>query len=622
MTESFPIKDLTRRKFQTSLAIIGLTICTATTIFLTIFGDSLGLGVSLLTSGKLTTGFSRIFSVFITFVSLLNILAGALITYFLVSLTMSERVRDIGIMKASGCLTELAFGYFATELSIIVFIGCIAGTVVGIFTYYASVSILNNIGFSIAQKPLNMGSILYVFLIFLVIAHLFGILPVVKAIRVKPAEALSPTHTLGTTFETGRAVPSKLGFTLKIAYRALVRRKSATRQAIICLAAILTLTTVTIVGGVVANQTTQSYVERAIGRDVIVISHPDVSEQYMNFLSQFIEAKQMEQINFLDSKYFIISDFLISNLSRISGVAKVDPRIILNTTIYEVQVLVINPEDPNQKTLVGDHRFGEALVLGIQPGQVINDWLILGRTLSEGELDSAIIGDSLASDIFSDALLQKLRLFGNETFQIVGICLDPLNKGNVVYIPFMRLSSLVHRSGYNIVFLKVDPSNRSQVLAKIEETISETGLEFFELNEILGKHLDFVNLAWSSVMLLPLSSLVTAVLCLLSYVMLSITGQQREFGIMRALGAKPKTILKIVFTEALLVLLISGAIGISTGLFVTFTFLIPDPVISQASFLTVSGWLVLTLVFLGLSSLYPVVKVVKKPIAHIISQPY
>ena len=622
MSESFPIKDLARRKFQTSLAIIGLTICTATTVFLTIFGDSLGLGVSFLTSGKLTVGFSRISSVFITFVSLLNILAGALITYFLVSLTMSERVRDIGVMKASGCLTELAFSYFATELFIIVFIGCLAGTVVGIFTYYASANVLNSLGFSIAQKPLNTWSVLYVFLIFFVVSHIFGILPVVKAIRIKPAEALSPTQSLGTTFEAGKAVPSRLGFTLKIAFRALVRRKSATRQAIICLAAILTLTTVTIVGGVVANQTTQSYVERAIGRDVIVISHPDIFEQYVDFLSQFIEVKQMEPIDFLDPKYFIISDSLISNLSRISGVVKAEPRIILDTTIYEVQVLIIDPEDPTQKMLVGDNRFGEALVLGIQPGQVINDWLILGKPLSEGELDSAIIGDSLASAIFSDALLQKLRLFGNETFQIVGVCLDPLNKGNVVYVPLRTLASLVPRSGYNIVFLRVDPANRSQVLAKIEETISGTGLEFFELDEILGKHLDFVNLIWSSVMLLPLSSLITAVLCLLSYVMLSIAGQQRDFGIMRALGAKPKTILKIVFTEALLVLLISGAIGIPTGLFITFTFLIPDPVISQFSLLAVSGWLVLTLGFLSLSSLYPGVKAVKKTIAHIMSQTY
>jgi len=622
MSESFPIKDLTRRKFQTSLAIIGLTICTATTVFLIIFGDSLGLGVSLLTSGKLTVGFSRISSVFIMFVSLLNIIAGALITYFLVSLTMSERVRDIGVMKASGCLTELAFSYFAMELFIIVFIGCLAGTVVGIFTYYASVNMLNNLGFSIAQKPLNTWSILYVFLVFFVVSHIFGILPVVKAIRVKPAEALSPTQSLGTTFEAGKAVPSRLGFTLKIAYRALVRRKSATRQAIICLAAILTLTTVTIVGGIVANQTTQSYVERAIGRDVIVISHPDIFEQYVDFLSQFIEAKQMEPINFLDSKYFIVSDSLISNLSAIPGVVEVDPRIILNATVYEVQVVIIDPEKPGSYTLVGDHRFGEALIMGIQPSRVVNDWLILGRALNEAELDSAIIGDSLASNLFSDALLQKLRLFGNGTFQIVGICLDPLNKGNVVYIPLETLSTLVHKSSYNLVFLSVDPSNRSQVIAKIEEEISGTELEFFELNEILGKHLDFVNLIWSSVMLLPLSSLVTAVLCLLSYVMLSIAGQQREFGIMRALGAKPKTVLKIVFTQALLVLLISGAIGISIGLFITFTFLIPDPVISQVSLLTASGWLVLTLVFLSLSSLYPATKVVKKSVARIISQPY
>ncbi|MDH4221522.1 MAG: FtsX-like permease family protein [Candidatus Bathyarchaeota archaeon] len=609
---SFPIKDLTRRKFQTGLTILGLTICTSATLFLVIFGSNLGFEIGFLTvGGRLTSGFSNIFSRFILVVGFLNILAGAFITSFLVYLTMSERVRDIGVMKAAGCVSGSILGYFVTELSILVFLSCIAGTIFGIGAYYLSISLLNVLGFSISQV-LSLWAILLIFLVLILVSHIFGVLPIIKAAKVKPAEALSPLYSLGTTFELGRAVPSKLGFTFKVAYRSLVRRKSATGQAIICLALVLTLTTVTIAGGMIANKTTTNYVERAIGRDVVLVGHPKLIERYVNLLSQFFEAKEMESIDYLDSRYNI-SNSRVSELSNISGVLMTDPRLVLGTIVYEVQGVIIDPERPDPYILVGDNRSAEALVVGVQPERVINEWLIFGRVLNETDVHSAVIGDSLALEMFDDPQKQAIRVF-EKNFEIPGVCLDPLNNGKVVYVPLNALSAELGQPGYNLLFLKIDPSERSRVLTEIENEISGKNLELVELNEVLGRHVSFLNHIWSFVMFLPLFSLVTATLCLLSYLMLSIAGQQREFGIMRALGAKPRSIMKIIFTQALLITLISGAIGISVGLFVTFVFLIPEPVVSQYTLVSVAGWLLFALGLLCSSSLYPAMKAVKKSV--------
>jgi len=618
---AFPVKDLMRRKFQTGLTMIGLTICTAATIFLTLFGENIGFEITLVTGGKLTTGFSNVFSRFIFTISVLNVLVGALVTSFLIYLSMSERVRDVGIMKATGCLSNIAFGYFLTELSIIVFTSCAAGTIIGVLTHLTCIHALNTMGFSVSQRPLNLWAILFIFFIFIVASHILGTQPIIKAIRVKPAEALSPLYSFGTTSgEPGKLASSKPGLTLKVAYRALMRRKSATRRAIICLATVLTLTTITIAGGITASQTTQGYVERAVGRDIVIVGHPDLTRKYVNLLSQFFEAKETESIDYLDSRYRI-SESLVSELSAISGVFKADPRLVLETTVYEVPGVIIDPEEPNQYIPVGDHRLGEALVLGVQPERVINEWLVFGRVLNETDVYSAVIGDSLALEMFTDPQKQAIMVFG-KNFDIAGVCLDPLNNGNVVYVPLDALSTLVDgQLSYNFLFLKIDPSKSLQVLAEIEKQVSGTMLEPLELNEILGKHLDFLGYIWSFVMFLPLFSLATATLCLLSYMMLSVTGQQREFGIMRALGAKPKAIVKIVFTEALIVTLISGAIGVFVGLFFTFEFLIPEPIISHFTLISVAGWLVLVLVFLCSSSLYPAVKVVKKSIVRVLSQP-
>ena len=613
---SFSIKDLARRKFQTALTILGLTICASATLFLVIFGSNLGFEIAFLTiGGRLTSGFSNIFFRFVLVVSLLNIFAGAFITSFLVYMAMSERVRDIGVMKAAGCLSGSILGYFITELSIIVFLSCIAGTVLGIGIYYLSINLLNVLGFSVSQV-LSSWAILLTFLVLVFVSHVFGVLPIIKASKVKPAEALSPLYSLGTTFKLGKVFPSKLGFTFKVAYRNLVRRKFATRQAIVCLAVVLTLTTVTIAGGMIANQTTTNYVERAIGREVVLVGHPNLTGRYVNLLSQFFEAKEMESINYLDPD-FLISESLASTLSNISGVRKVDSRIVLEASVLEIPGIIPDPNDPKEAIIIGDSRSDEALILGVKPELVVNEWLIMGRVFGKDDQKSTIIGDSLALKMFDDAQNQSIKVF-EEIFDIVGVCLDPLNNGKVVYMPLNALSTELGQSSYNLLFLKIDPSKRLQVLAEIENELSGNNLEVVELNEILGKHVNFLNHIWSLVMFLPLFSLATATLCLLSYLMLSIAGQQREFGIMRALGAKPRSIMKIVFTQALLITLVSGAIGISVGLFVTFVFLIPEPVVSQYTLVSVAGWLLLALSLFCLSSLYPAMKAVKKSVVNAI----
>ncbi len=613
----FPIKDLARRKFQTILTVIGLTLSTATTVFLVTFGGSLGFSVSLVTGGKLTTGFSYVFSLFIVIVGILNFLAGVLVTSFLVSTNMNERIQDIGIMKATGCPANSALSYFVTELSMMVFISCTVGTLLGILARFVCINVLNALGFSILQKSVNLWVVLLIFVAFVLAAHILGVRPIWKATKVKPAEALSPLFSYGLATVPKGPASSKLGFTFKVAYRSLMRRKSATYQAIICLSVVLTLTTVAIAGGVIANQTTQSYVERAISRDVVLVAHPNLSRQYENFLSQFFEAKPTEQINYSDPEY-LIPEPLVTELGSISGVIKADPRFVLDANVKEVPYYVIDPEEEEPYRIIGDKRSREAFILGIDPERVINDWLIEGSVPNSTDMYSALIGDTLAYENFDDPM-QQSALILNESFDIAGVCLDPLNKGDVVYMPIKALYESTKQSGYNLLLLKIDPLNYSKTITEIEDKISGTDLKISELNEILDKHLNFLNRIWSLIMALPLFSLVTATLTLLSYMMLSITGQQRELGIMRALGAKPKTIVKTIFLQALLVVLASGTIGISIGFVITWLFLIPQAVISLSTLISVVGWLLLALAIISLTSLYPAVRATKKAIARIIS---
>ena len=617
---SFPIKDLARRRTQTALTVLGLTISTAATVFLVIFGTNLGFEISFLArGGRLTSGFSNIFFQFILIVSILNILTGPIITSFLVHLTMSGRMRDIGVMKASGCLSGSIFAYFVTELSLLVFLSSITGIILGVAAFYISTSFLNSAGFSISQT-LNLGVIMVVCIVLIIFSHIFGASPIRRAAKAKPTDAMSPIYRLGTTAALGKKIPSKLGLTFKMAFRNLLRRKSATSQAIICLTVVLTLTTVTIAGGMIANQTTTSYVERAIGRNIVIVGHPTLTERYVNLLSRFFEDKELEQIDYLDSE-FVISESLINTMENIPGVNGVDPRLVLETSVREVPGVILEPVEQTRAIIIGDSRSDEALILGVEPEKVANDWLIFGRKLGENDQDATMIGDSLAVNMFSDALNQSIKVFDESLlpYDIVGVCVDPLNNGKVVYMPLETLYKDLGQHGYNLLFLQVDASENLQVLAQIENEASAENLKAVELDNILDKHVNFLNNIWSLVMLLPLFSLATAAISLLSYLMLSISGQQHEFGIMRALGAKPRSIMKIVFSQASIIILVSGAIGISVGLFITFRFMIPDPVISRSTFISVSAWLLAILGLLCVSSLYPALKAVKKTVIDAIS---
>jgi putative ABC transport system permease protein len=146
-------------------------------------------------------------------------------------------------------------------------------------------------------------------------------------------------------------------------------------------------------------------------------------------------------------------------------------------------------------------------------------------------------------------------------------------------------------------------------------------LKLSELNGVMEGHLDFLDVIWSSVMLLPVLSLASAIICLLSYVMLSIADQQREFGVMRALGTKPKGILKIILAQAFLIVFISGITGVFVGLMIAFVFLIPEPIITFQGIVRVATWLLLAFGILSVSSLYPAVRIIKMPVASIMGQP-
>ena len=610
----FPVNDLLRRKLQTSLTLISLTVCVASTLFLLLFSDQIGFGITSVAQSTLTIGFSAIFANFLLFVGILVFVVGAVIVSFIAFLMMAQRTRDFGLIKAAGCPNSLVFGYFLTELLIVLFLGCVFGVALGFLTDYA---VINMSAFQVYQKTPNFWFAPIVFVTFFVFGLIFGVKPLLNAARLSPTAAMSPMQYFGLSKGSRFKALSKSGVMLKIASRSLFRRQSATVRIVVFLSIVFILLTVSIAGSIIANDTTMARVEKAVGKEVLLVAHKDIASQYIALLSKFNGAKENTDFNYLDPK-FAIPDTVFQQLQNISGIANFEVRLVCKGHMQELANFTIDPE--TQATIpIGDNREGESLIVGVEPEKVVSSWFMNGRFLKNDNSSEAVVGDSVAALMFEMPLSQSF-IMQNTTFNIVGVCLDPINNGLVTFVSLRKLESLNDGASPNIVLVQLDSSvDQASTIVQLQKRLANLNLTVVELNGTLEKNIGFLGAIWSVIMFLPLFTLIAATLCLMGYLVLAIDEQRQEFAVLRAMGTKPKNVVTILAVQSLIVLFSSFAVGISLGVITTLMILTPQPVVTSFTILEIAGWLFAALGVMFLLSLYPAVRFAKKPILKIMS---
>jgi ABC-type antimicrobial peptide transport system permease subunit len=630
-TAAFPINDLLRRRLQTGLTILSLTTCVASTLFLLLFSGQIGFGIAATAKDTLTMGVSNVFAQFLMFVGILIFAVGAVIVSFIVFLMMAQRTKDYGLMKATGCPNGLIFGYFLTELLGVTFVGCVLGVLVGFVTDYA---VINMPTLQIYNNAPNYWFAPLVFAVYFAFAIIMGAKPLLDAARISPIKALSPVQYFGLTKETKLKPLSKTGLTIRIATRSLFRRKSATVRIVIFLSVVFLLLTVSIAGGIIANDTSTSWIYDAIGKNTILVADSNMANQYTQLLLTFSGAKANLNFNYSDPQ-FAITDQTIQQLSQIQGAKNVEPRLVWSGTVQEVAGFKVDP-DTLATVSVGDSRQCESLIVGVDMGNLVNLPFTNGQFLNATSNLEAVVGDSISQTIYSsfqtvlamhettvqgDALHERARIQGT-TFKINGICLDPINNGNVTYLPLKQLENITDLSNPNVALVTVDSSaDFNTALKQIQNTIHSVNpnLIAINLNTELGKNVNFLSSLWGVIMFLPAFALAAAAICLISYLMLGIDEQHQEFAILRATGAKPRTVIAILAVQSLTVLLSSFAVGASLGTIICLLILTAYPVISAFTVLAISGWLLAALLGMFLLSLYPAIKFAKKPLLEIMS---
>ncbi len=273
---------------------------------------------------------------------------------------MAQRTRDFGLIKAAGCPNSLVAGYFMTELLGVTFLGSVLGIVFGFLMDFAAA----NLFFSAYGSP-NLWWIPIVFVAFFVLAIFFGLRPILKASRMSPTKALSVANYYGLAVGAKHRALPRSGLIWRLASRSLFRRQSAIMRIIFLLSIGFILLTVSVAGGIIADNTTTSWVQKIVDSNTIAIAHANMENQYKLLLSTFSGVKETSNFDYLD-KNLGISNEVVVKLNGLPGVTLVDSRLITKEQVREIGNFTIDP-DTLGTFPVGDSRQGQSIVIGVDP---------------------------------------------------------------------------------------------------------------------------------------------------------------------------------------------------------------------------------------------------------------
>lgn len=459
----FARKVFKNKKIQPTLALIGLIICVASTTFLVLLGQSLGLIFNPSQTNTSTMFLSGTVSRFIFFDSFLIFLVGMLNIYFLFSSMMADRKRDAGLIKALGSAGDLGFSYVMAEPLMIIVCGCLLGCL----TVSAAFSVYSAAFLPFAFFPQG------IFYIFIILGLLVVSFVVSWFIAGREAEAMfkvAPINLFSGDTQNFdfvkeqlvgfRKFLNKLPWTFQLVSKSMIRSKSRSKLAIICLMLSIVLMTVSLVGCVVAWSTTKTYVGNLYEQNIIAVGNKQVIDEYAALMTTNLNASTgaIQSFNFLEPQFFI-NTTLVQQFGSVQGVTAIDNRLLMFATVKEVQTVepVADSDGSTEYITYGQSppRSSTALIVGVDPNNTIED---LGWNTSN--TDATVIGTSLADTIFDVPLKQEIQIYNNNpsanvVMPIANVLLDPMNQGFVVYAPLDTVQTLNSISGQNLVLVKV-----------------------------------------------------------------------------------------------------------------------------------------------------------------------
>ncbi len=576
--QTYASKDLKRRPFRSTLVLFSLTSIVASTTFIFLFGNVL-LDVSTFSiTGTLTSSMGMFFSTFVWFILLLVFILGAVVVSSTISLEMVTRRRDIGLMKAVGTTLDTIFDFFMAQSVILLLASVVLGLSFGHVFYMIGMiwlsSYLPNIQFTMNFPLLQIGLLaaIYIFA-----GYYSAQKPIYDTVQESPSLALNPDVGSKVT-KTGFL--DSFGLAFRVAAKGTGRRIRGTRRTVISLFLSFTIASLLWMGGGVVETTSQSYLMRSMGTNVIAIGNSNLLDQYYDAYSLY-GTPLNNSFDFLEISDMINSS-LLTELDDVLGVVNVESRLVVYSDVQEGDGIIYN-ELIEDYTRIGEQREGSALLVGVDWDSTISDWYFEGTRANETEV---WIGGNLADEMFVDPLVQSLG-FGGISLKVRARAFDTLNGGMMAIMDQSILQSISGVTGSNLALVQVDYYDEA-IISEIENLAQNYGFDIYRQQDVLDENIQIIHTIWILLNPLALMALVSAFLGLMNYLLVSVFGRLRDYIIMRSIGAKPSFIAKVMIAEGLDVGVRAGVPAILVAAFLSIYTLIPDAAVPTLAYLPMS----------------------------------
>ncbi len=230
-------------------------------------------------------------------------------------------------------------------------------------------------------------------------------------------------------------------------------------------------------------------------------------------------------------------------------------------------------------------------VIGVHPEHQFLEKTIIdeGRFLNEIDLKEhqkvIVIGRLLKKDLFGEkiALGKRLNVSGS-SFLIVGVFSDDGGdrEERVAYVPITTIQKMYGNNDYvSQIILGFNPDlNTDEAIAfgnKLEKDLrnkmsvhpnDQSALSVRNMAKANQKVNSFMFVLYLIVIVVGSGTLVAGIIGISNIMIFVIKERTKEFGIRKALGATPKSIVAMVVQESVLITTLAGYLGLSLGTFI------------------------------------------------------
>lgn len=632
MSLDFALKDFYRKRSQTFpyVFIIALIIALAEFMiyFSTLFGFNMILQLNFLSPENydneyyLSGAFNVVYSQFTTLLNSLMVILAIAATVIVTTTLIVSKKRDIAIMKSLGTMPERLYLYYLLEAYIIFLIGFLLGFIFGLSAFGILSLFLTLMGYAIQFQF----DILFTSLLFSITS--IGIY-LVSGYSLKKigSQNIIKSFSKDIPYEYDASkrptiIPrwmSSFGHNFKMAVLNSLRRKGEFKRFMVVFTLILLIIFTLGLGVLVLNNSAQHWIKNSQGENILVIGHEDLVETYDLMYQMFSDPRvtlDPDKKNFLNDSYLFSSDD-VRDIANLSGIQQVQERLIQFCEVKELDGIRYSEGEGSSAgySLVGSDREDNIPLIGVDPNNIINNYEIEGDFFNEdNSYDKMVVGDGLAYNFFDFPLSQSLQLtdYGRK-FHVSGIIMDTFYSGYAGYISLDILQQEFGLENDQINVMLVVMNEGSLVaLNELEQWVSERlGQKFIvhDLSSTFTQNVNHVvNLSYAFMAIIALMTYI-GILSLYNYQKAGIMEKAKDLIIMKAVGAKNSSIRKILFLEALFIIvpslmLCAGLSMIFNSLFLIDKVYLPSLVVPFLLMLVIF----LTLLLSNYLSLSPIIK--------------